>query len=135
LFQAALQQSHGPEVLEGFATACWFLNDGTRVFEAREEAYRLYRERGDRTSAARIALALYWDNRAFRGEAAVSNGWLQRAERLLEGLESTREYGWLRYRQAQASLFGDHDPVAARAHTAVCRNVGARNSMAIVCFR
>jgi hypothetical protein len=52
------------------------------VFEAREEAYRLYRERGDRTGAARIALWLYWDYRAFRGAAAVSNGWLRRAERV-----------------------------------------------------
>jgi LuxR family transcriptional regulator, maltose regulon positive regulatory protein len=123
-FHADLLQSRSPEVLEGFATACWFLDDAAGVFEAREEAYRLYRERGDRTSAARIALSLYWDYRAFRGEAAVSNGWLQRAERLLEGLDSTREYGWLRYRQAQASLFGDHDPVAARVHTAVCHSIG-----------
>ena len=123
-FDATLRQTRHPEALEGLGTACWFLDDGAGVFEAREEAYRLYRERGDRAGAARIALSLYWDYRAFRGEAAVSNGWLHRAERLLEGLESTREYGWLRYRQAQAALFGDHDPAAAREHTAVCHAIG-----------
>ena len=123
-FEATLRQTRSPEALEGLGTACWFLDDGARVFEAREEAYRLYRERGDRPGAARVALSLYWDYRAFRGEAAVSNGWLHRAERLLEGLESTREYGWLRYRQAQAALFGDHDPAAAREHTAVCHAIG-----------
>ena len=53
-----------------------------------------------------------------------SNGWIRRAERLLEGLESTREYGWLRYRQAEGALFGAHDPAAAREHTAACRAVG-----------
>ena len=58
------------------------------------------------------------------GEAAVSNGWLHRAQRLLEGLESTREYGWLRYRQAEAALFGEHDPESAREHAAVCRAIG-----------
>jgi hypothetical protein len=32
----------------------------------------MYRERDDRTGAARMALALYWDYRVFRGEAAIS---------------------------------------------------------------
>ena len=123
-FQAALQPTRSPEALEGLGAACWWLDDGAGVFEAREEAYRLYRERGDRAAAARIALLLYWDYRAFRGDAAVSNGWLQRAERLLEGLDSTREYGWLRYRKAQAALFGDHDPAAARDHAVACHAIG-----------
>jgi DNA-binding CsgD family transcriptional regulator/tetratricopeptide (TPR) repeat protein len=123
-FQTALEQSPGPEALEGLSTAYFFLNDGAHVLESREEAYRLYRERGDRAGAARVALSLYWDYRVFRGEAAISNGWLQRAERLLEGLESTKEYGWLRYRQAQAALFSNHDPAAARGHTAVCHAIG-----------
>jgi DNA-binding NarL/FixJ family response regulator len=123
-FEAAVRQQRSAESLEGLGDACWWLNDASHVFEAREEAYRLYHERGDRVSAARIALWLYWDYRAFRSDAAVSNGWLHRAERLLDGLESTREYGWLRYRQAEAALFGAHDPAAARAHTAACRAVG-----------
>lgn len=124
LFERALEQTRTPEALEGLGAACWWLDDATGVFDAREEAYRLYRERDDRASAARIALSLYWDYRAYRGDAAVSNGWLHRAQRLLEGLESTREYGWLRYRQAQSALFGDHDPAAAREHTSVCRAIG-----------
>jgi LuxR family transcriptional regulator, maltose regulon positive regulatory protein len=124
LFQAVLAQSRSPEALEAFATACWFLNDWEIVFETREEAYSLYRAQGELASAARIALALYWDYRAVRGEAAVSNGWLQRAERLLEGLDSTREYGWLHYQKAQSALFSDHNPAAAREHTAICGAIG-----------
>ncbi len=123
-FEAALQQTRSPEALEGLGASNWWLDDGAGVFEAREEAYRLYRERGDRAAAARIALLLYWDYRAFRGDAAVSNGWLQRAERLLEGLDQTREHGWLRYRKAQAALFGDHDPAAARDHAVACHAIG-----------
>lgn len=117
-FEAATRQSRSAEALEGLASACWWLDDGAGVIAAREEAYRLYRDIPDRISAARMALSLYWDYRAFRGDAAVSNGWLQRAERLLEGLESTREHGWLHYRKAQAALFGEHDPAAARDHAA-----------------
>lgn len=123
-FGAALRERRSAEALEGLGDACWWLTDAPCVFDAREEAYHLYQERGDLTSAARIALWLYWDYRAFRGDAAVSNGWLHRAERLLEGLETTREYGWLRYRQAEAALFGERDPTAAREHIKVCRAVG-----------
>src|SRR5262245_48557093 len=124
MFRAALSRSHNPEALEGLATACFFLNDWPTVFEAREEAYRLYCKSNDRASAARVALALYWDYGAFRGEEAISNGWLQRAERLLEGLETTREYGWLQYQKAQFALFTDHDPAVAREYNAVCRAIG-----------
>lgn len=123
-FRTALARLHDPEALEGLATASFFLNDGASVFETREEAYRLYCERSNRASAARVALALYWDYRAFRGEEAISNGWLQRAERLLEGLDSTREYGWLQYQKVQSALFSDHDPAVAREHTAICRAIG-----------
>ena len=36
----------------------------------------LYREQGDTLSAARVAVCLGWDYAAFRGEGAVSRGWL-----------------------------------------------------------
>lgn len=49
-FEAALRQTRSPEALEGLGSSCWWLDDGVGVFEAREEAYRLYRERGDRAT-------------------------------------------------------------------------------------
>jgi uncharacterized protein HemY len=55
-FVAALQQTRNPEALEGLGSACWWLDDAAGVFEAREEGYRVYRERGDRAAAARMAL-------------------------------------------------------------------------------
>jgi hypothetical protein len=60
-FDRARAIQNTPDVLEGLATACFFLDDAVRVLELREEAYRLYRERDDRPGAARIAMALYWD--------------------------------------------------------------------------
>jgi hypothetical protein len=73
----------------------WDLNDIAVTFDARERAYRLYRQRGDCRGAARLATHLAIDHFYFRGEYAIANGWLQRARRLLEGLESCPELDWL----------------------------------------
>jgi hypothetical protein len=95
VFEAALAARESPEALEGLALAAWWLDAADVVFESRERAYRLYTERGDRRSAARIAVWLAWDTWAFRGEHAVSNGWLQRARSLLAGLPPCAEQAWL----------------------------------------
>jgi ATP/maltotriose-dependent transcriptional regulator MalT len=109
-----LRERESPEALEGLALAAWWLDDAEAVFDAREQAYRLYGERGDRQSAARIAVWLAWDAWAFRGEHAVSNGWLQRARSLLSGLPECPEQAWLDVREASLCLMEDGDP--DRAH-------------------
>jgi hypothetical protein len=72
--------------------AAWWLDDGELTIESRERAYRLYRERGDAAGAARMAIWLAWDYLAFRGEPVVARGWLQRAHRLLDGLDPVPEH-------------------------------------------
>ena len=113
-FEAALRDRESPDALEGLALAAWWLDDAEVVFDARERAYRLYAERGDRRSAARVAVWLAWDAWAFRGEHAVSNGWLQRAHTLLAGLPECAEQAWLDVREASLCLMEDGDP--DRAH-------------------
>ena len=113
-FEAVLRDRDNPEALEGLALASWWLDDAEVVFDARERAYRLYTERGDRRSAARVAVWLAWDAWAFRGEHAVSNGWLQRAHSLLTGLPACAEQAWLEVREASLCLMEDGDP--DRAH-------------------
>ena len=71
------------------------LNEDRLTFDAREKAYRLYLDRGDKSSAARIASLLAADCLLFRGEAAVANGWLQRAHSLIDDLEPGIDHGWL----------------------------------------
>ena len=95
-FEAALQIKELPEALELLGLAAWWLDDASTAFDAREKAYRLYRERGDSRSAARVAIALAYDYLSFRGEYVISNGWSRRAHRLLEGLELTPEHGWIK---------------------------------------
>jgi len=97
-FEAALQAEEGPEALEGLGLAAWWLDLADVVFDVRERAYRLYRERDDQVSAARMAVWLAWDTAAFRGEQAIANGWLQRATRLLEGRSDTTEHAFLALR-------------------------------------
>jgi DNA-binding NarL/FixJ family response regulator len=113
-FESTLRERESAEALEGLGVAAWWLDDAEIVFDARERAYRLYSERGDRRSAARIAVWLAWDAWAFRGEHAVSNGWLQRARSLLSGLPDCPEQAWLEVREGSLCLMEDGDP--DRAH-------------------
>ncbi|HXH63009.1 MAG TPA: LuxR C-terminal-related transcriptional regulator, partial [Gemmatimonadales bacterium] len=82
--------------------------------EAREHAFRLYRDASDGIGAARVALWLNWDYLAFRGDTAVAAGWLERARRLLAGHERSAEFGWLLLRDGEGALFRGHDPATAR---------------------
>src|SRR5438876_3730024 len=75
-FADALRRRESPEALEGLGLAGWWLDLADVVFDSRERAYRLYRDRGDRRGAARLAVWIAWDTWAFRGEHAVASGWL-----------------------------------------------------------
>jgi DNA-binding CsgD family transcriptional regulator len=106
-FERAEAAGAGPEAAEGLAQAAFFLADPACAVDARERAYAGYREAGRPVDAARVAIALAWDYRSYRGEPAVSDGWLARARRLLDGRGPTREAGWLALREASFSLPGD----------------------------
>jgi LuxR family transcriptional regulator, maltose regulon positive regulatory protein len=114
-FERALEAGETAEALEGLGLAAWWLDLSEVVFDARERAYRLYRERGDSLGAARAATWLGWDTAAFRGEHAIASGWLQRAQRLLEGQPETTEHAWLALRRGAFALLDDGDPDAAEA--------------------
>jgi DNA-binding CsgD family transcriptional regulator len=113
-FEHALDIEETPEALEGLAEARWWQHEEKGTFEARERAYHLYLKRDDRRSAARMATWLAMDSIEFRGEPAVANGWMQRAQRLLEGLEDTPEFGWLMLWKAYLALNLQNDTVATR---------------------
>jgi DNA-binding CsgD family transcriptional regulator len=103
-FDAAVATSPTAEALEGLGWAAWWGNDAATTFDARERAYGLYRERDDPRGAARVATSIATDHTDFRGELAVAQGWLGRAQRLLEGLEPCEEHGWLWVHDAEKRL-------------------------------
>jgi DNA-binding NarL/FixJ family response regulator len=125
-FDAALAARESPEALEGLAIAAWWLDLAEVLFDARERAYRLYLDRGDKAGAARIAVNLAWDCWAFRGEHAVANGWLQRGRRLLEDFPDSSERAWLEIREGSLALFEDGDP--DRAHRLATEGIRAANA-------
>jgi len=123
-FEASLQHGETPEALEGLGLAAWWLDRGEVVFDVRERAYRLYRERGDAAGAARMAVWLAWDTAAFRGEQAVANGWLQRARRLLDGRPESVEHAWLALRSGIFALLDDGDAEVAERFASEAVRIG-----------
>jgi LuxR family maltose regulon positive regulatory protein len=120
-FSEALAGEKVAAAFEGLGWAAWWLDDGATTLDARHEAFRLYRQSGDARSAALVAVRLAEDYLTFRAEPAVSNGWLHRAERLLEGLEPGREQAWL-------TLFKGHFALLLRADTEEARRRGVETA-------
>jgi LuxR family transcriptional regulator, maltose regulon positive regulatory protein len=114
---------------EALGAACTWLQQTDRAIDARERAYERYRELGDDVASARVALDLANDYFEMRGEAAIANGWIQRARRLLIGLPPNREHAMLRIWDAYLALFGEADAVAAEGHAqeavAIAERTGA----------
>src|SRR6266496_5907830 len=113
-FEESLTEGETPEVLEGMGWVGHMLNADRLTFDARERAYRLYFERGDKSSAARIAAYLAADHLMFRGEPAVANGWLQRAHSLIDDLEPGVDHGWLAIHEGHIAVALDEDTAKAR---------------------
>lgn len=107
------EHPEGP-VFEGLAQALWWLDDGTGCLDAREAAYRFYRDAGQDTGAARAASSLAYDSWLFGEGEAVARGWWGRAEELLSTVPERAEHGWLAVREAELALATQADPALAQ---------------------
>ena len=125
-FAAAAEQGEDAEALEGLSWAAWWLDDVDACIDARERAYRAYRDAGADRAAARMALWLADDHADLRGEPAVAEGWLGRAARLVADLEPCPEQGWLAVFTAHHAL-ADGDPEVALHHAREAVDVGRRH--------
>jgi DNA-binding CsgD family transcriptional regulator len=123
-FEAAVELDRSAEAVEALAMAAWWLDNAQLAIESREHAYRLYRERGAAAAAGRMAIWLGWDSLAFRGEPAIARGWLQRAHRLLEGLDPVPEHGWLALREGEFAFLLENDIAATRRFAERARSIG-----------
>ncbi len=122
-FAAALAEEETAEALEGLSWATWWLDEVDACFDARERAYRRYREDGDLRGAARMALWLSDDHSEFRRKEAVAGGWFQRAARLLSEIPPAPEHGWLAVFEAHATLAAG-DPEGALRLAGEARELG-----------
>lgn len=111
-------RTESERALEMLATASWWLDDIETAIEAREQLFRLRRERGDRPGAAAVAIRLAWDSTIGRREAAIAGGWSARARSLLDGLPPSPDHAWLLLCEATlagagSDQFGDARRLAA----------------------
>ena len=103
LFEERLgEEPEDPEALDGLGRALWWLGESAVSIERRREAYVIHRQQGNVCAAANIATYLAAEGR-IAGEMAAANGWLARAERLLEDKDQCPERGWLEIEKAKRS--------------------------------
>jgi tetratricopeptide (TPR) repeat protein len=91
------------EDLERFAESAWWIGRVDDCIAARERAYAVYMDEGKPRPAAAVAVRLAED--FFRRQAkSLGNGWLKRAERLLQDVPECVEHGALLRLHAMLAL-------------------------------
>jgi ATP/maltotriose-dependent transcriptional regulator MalT len=105
--------------LDSEAEAAWWLGRLDECIAAREAAYRIYDEQGDRRRAGQCAVWL-WEHHAICARPATASGWLRRARRALDGDTESVAYGSLLLREAETSHgAGELDHAGELATTAL----------------
>jgi ATP/maltotriose-dependent transcriptional regulator MalT len=123
IFEQELEADETVDALEGLSWAAWWVEDVPACLEARERAYRLSRREGDVRRAAWLALWVADDYLILRGQRAIANGWFQRAARILDGLDTCPEHGWLDALLGYVATV-DGDPAKAKILAAQARKLG-----------
>jgi tetratricopeptide (TPR) repeat protein len=126
-FERARELSESAEVLDGLSQAAQFQGDHELAIELKERAFAAHRGRGKRTEAAELARWLAFLHGAVHGNAAAANGWMARAERLLEGMDECAAHGWLTLDRAPFSDDPSERAQLALAARAIARRFGDRD--------
>ena len=102
-FERLVEREPSPEALEGYGLALWFLGEMEQGVELCQQACLAYGEEGACDRAARLAV---WISHQYliAGKASLSNGWLARAERALEGNTNCSGAGWVAVERARRAL-------------------------------
>jgi DNA-binding CsgD family transcriptional regulator len=111
---ALAEQPAHAEAWEALAEAAWWVPDETAIFEGRERAYHLYKQRGDNASAARMAAWLAIDSFELKGQSAVANGWMQKAHRLIAARKDPLANAWVTLLNARLIFLLGEDLASAR---------------------
>lgn len=101
-FEQALADGGASAAAEaGLGRALWWLKDPEGAISHVERAYAAHRQAGEIRRAASEALWLAREFAAAYGNAAVSSGWIARAEGLLRDAGDVPEQGWLALSRAE----------------------------------
>jgi tetratricopeptide (TPR) repeat protein len=108
-----------PEDLEVLAQSAWWVGRQDTAREAWERAYTLHAKAGDKLAAANAAAQLAF-NLLGAGLPSVLNGWVHRAERLLQGASEQPVHGLLAVVHGMTAFTsGDLDSAAAAGRRAL----------------
>jgi DNA-binding CsgD family transcriptional regulator len=115
-FRSALEQAESARAHQGLASALWWLGENEGSLSECTQAYSLFRRSRDLEGAVQCALWLGVAYKANFANFAAANGWIGRADRLLEPLEPGPLHGfaWL-VRAYQMADLGGAEALTRRA--------------------
>ena len=123
-FLALDEQGLSSDDLERLAESAWWSAHPNESIEAFGRAFASFSAEGRGRDAARVGLRLAMEH-ADRQDSAVSNGWLQRASRLLADEPECSEQGWLELCLVRSS-FERGEFEEAERHAVAVQEIGAR---------
>jgi DNA-binding CsgD family transcriptional regulator len=127
LFEQAVELGETAEILAGLGEALQFGGERARAIEVKERAFAEYERRGSPAEAAELARWLAFLHASINGNMAAANGWMARAESVLEGVEECAAHGWLILDRAPwTSDAAEREQLAARA-IEIARRFGDRD--------
>jgi class 3 adenylate cyclase/ATP/maltotriose-dependent transcriptional regulator MalT len=103
-----------PDDLEVLAQSAWWVGQQDTARDAWERAYTLHAKAGDKLAAANAAAQLAF-NLLGAGYPSVLNGWVNRAERLLQGAPEQPVHGLLAVVRGMTAFTGGDLDIAAAA--------------------
>jgi DNA-binding CsgD family transcriptional regulator len=126
-FEQAAEFAESAEVLDGLGEALQFGGQHKRAIEIKERAFAEYERRGLRAEAAELARWLAFLHVSVHGNPAAANGWMARAESLLEGVEECAAHGWLMLDRAPWSSDASEREQLATEAIAIARRYADRD--------
>ena len=127
LFEQAAELGETAEVLDGLGEALQFGGEHARAIEVRERAFVEYERGGRRAEAAELARWLAFLHVSVHGNVAAANGWMARAESVLEGVEESAAHGWLMLDRAPWTSDAAEREQFATAAIAIARRYGDKD--------
>ena len=127
VFERAAELGETAEVLDGLGEALQFGGEHRRAIVLKERAFAEYERRGLRVEAAELARWLAFLHVSVHGNVAAANGWMARAESLLEGVEESAAHGWLTLDRAPWISDASEREQLATAAIAIARRYGDRD--------
>jgi DNA-binding CsgD family transcriptional regulator len=126
-FEKAAELGESAEALDGLSQAVHYQGHHARAIELKERAFALYRRGGKRAEASELARWLAFLHGSVNGNMAAANGWMARAESLLEGMDECAAHGWMTLDRAPFTDDPAERERLAMAALAIARRFGDRD--------